>query len=362
MKREYFVEACLDLFKMVIAGACGNPLLKCNIPTIEHEKTAGWYLIHHLNLLHKEYTEYDDFIAYIALGHEKLCHYIYNKVNPLKINPTDMANLIAASQFSTPEDPALAITFETQLFETFEEELEDESSTHYPGSNSSICTPPEGDEDQETDNNTLVSNLSLPEVNPNKNRSLLMLATLSVENEIEIAQAKAATLAAMNSSSEVERLKKESAAIALKKAAEDAAGGDTIGEALESHLDKKFVSRKTLMTLLKSMSNNNQPKTTKVKNTYKPSKGQGQQNARQQQHHQNTNRQLQWSPPGRTPSNHSNSNSNSSHKKRGRDNNSKGAGPSQGGNNRNRDNRYNDNRNNQGRHHQNDRNGRGNRS
>ena len=96
-----------------------------------------------------------------------------------------MANLIAASQFSIPEDPALAITFETQLFETFEEEtLEDETPTHYPGSNSSVCTPPEGDEDQETDNHTMVSSLSLPEVNPNKNRSLLMLATLSVEEEI----------------------------------------------------------------------------------------------------------------------------------------------------------------------------------
>ena len=73
-----------------------------------------------------------------------------------------------------------------------------------------------------------------------------MLATLHVEEEIQIAQAKAATLAAMNSSSEVESLKKESATIALKKAAEDAAGGDSIGEALENHLDKNVSLKRHL--------------------------------------------------------------------------------------------------------------------
>ena len=182
-----------------------------------------------------------------------------------------------------------------------------------------------------------------------------MLATLQVEDDIQIAQAKAATLAAMNSSTEVERLKKESAAIALKKAAEDAAGGDTIGEALENHLDKKFVSRKTLMSLLKSMSNDKQPKSSKVKHSTakKTPKGQGQQNARQQQPHQSANRQLHWSPPTWTPPTQRNS-----HKKRGRDTNSSGAGPSQGGNNRSRGNPYHEPRNNQSRHHQNDKNGR----
>ena len=50
------------------------------------------FLIHHLNLLRKEYTEDDEFITYIALDHMKLCHYIFNKVTPQKITLQDIAN------------------------------------------------------------------------------------------------------------------------------------------------------------------------------------------------------------------------------------------------------------------------------
>ena len=85
----------------------------------------------------------------------------------------------------------------------------------------------------------MVSTLTAPQINPNKNWRLLIIPTLHVKSEIVIAQAIAATLAAMNSSTKVERLKNESTATALQKAQEDTAGGETIGEALESHLDKK---------------------------------------------------------------------------------------------------------------------------
>ena len=87
-----------------------------------------------------------------------------------------------------------------------------------------------------------------------------MLATLHVESEIEIAQAQAVTLSAMNSATEVERLKKESDVITLQKAKEDIVEGETIREALENHLNKKFVSRKSLMKLLASILSDNQHK------------------------------------------------------------------------------------------------------
>ena len=171
-----------------------------------------------------------------------------------------------------------------------------------------------------------------------------MLGTLHVESEIELAQAQAATLAAMNSVSEVERLKKESAAVALQKAKEDAAGGETIGEALETYLDKKIVSRKSLMKLLASMSNDNQPKKKNLKvKTNKGLKGQDQQIAQQQQSPKNTNRQLAWSPPGnarRSPGQVTLT----SPQKRGSE--SRDAGSSQRNQNRPRGNPY------QGNHHQ----------
>ena len=165
-----------------------------------------------MNLLCKEYADYDDFREYIALDHTQICHFIYNKVTPQKITLTDIANLIASEQFTTPADPALAITFETQLFEMFEEEdtIVDDTPVHYPtGDNSTSDDEAQNEEEEEhTDDYTTVSNLSAPQVNQNKNWSLLILATLYVENEIEITQAKAATLATMNNSTEVEKLKK----------------------------------------------------------------------------------------------------------------------------------------------------------
>ena len=171
-----------------------------------------------------------------------------------------MANFISTDQFQNPEDPALVIIFETQLLNMNKEEnmIEDEPFRYPAGS-----TPPTetySQEDETTDNHTTVSSLSVPLVNPNKNWSLCMLATLHVESEIEIAQAQAVTLSAMNSATEVERLKKESDVITLQKAKEDTVGGETIREALENHLNKKFVSRKSLMKLLASILSDNQHK------------------------------------------------------------------------------------------------------
>ena len=326
---------------MIIAGACGNPLLKCKIQQIDHEKTAGWFLIHHLNLLRKEYMEDDGFLTYIALDHIKLCHYVFNKVNPQKITLQDMGNLISTDQFLQPEDPALAITFKTQLFETSKEEdtMVDHTFSYLDeGETTPNTTENIENEDEDQDDRTMVSTLTAPLIDPNKTRSLLMIGTIYIESEIELAQAQAATLAAMNSVTEVEKLKKESAAVALQKAKEDAAGGETIGEALDTHLDKKFVSRKSLMKLLASMSSDNQPKkkSLKVKSNKGP-KGQGQQIAQQQQSPKNTNRQLAWSPPGnaRRPPGHVTPNS---QRKRGCD--SRDAGCSQGNQNRSRGNPY----------------------
>ena len=214
----------------------------------------------------------------------KLCHYIFNKVTPQKITLQDIANLISVEQFQNPEDSALAITFETQLFEINKEEntMEDEAF-HYPDG----ITPPnalDSNKEETTDDHIMVSALSVPLVDLNKTCSLLMLAMLHVESEIGLAQAQAATLAAMDSATEVEKLQKESAAIALQKSKEDAVGGDTIREALETHLNKKFVLRKSLMKLLALMSSDKQPKNKALKlKSNKGLKGQGQQIVQQQQ-------------------------------------------------------------------------------
>ena len=149
---------------MIIAGACGNPLLKYKIPQIDHEKTAGWFLIHHLNLLCKEYMEYDDFLTYTALDHMKLYHYIFNKVTPQKITLQDMVNLISADQFLHPEDPALAITFETQLFDINKEEntmVDEEFSYPERDTPSNTAEDIENEEDN-ADDHTMVFALSVP--------------------------------------------------------------------------------------------------------------------------------------------------------------------------------------------------------
>ena len=81
--------------------------------------------------------------------------------------------------------------------------------------------------------------------------------------------------AAMKHSHAIEKIKKESAATAALKAAEDAAGETQIGAALNEHLSNKYVSLKSLSAVLKGMGYDKQ---TKVKSN-PAGKGKGRQNA-----------------------------------------------------------------------------------
>ena len=139
-----------------------------------------------------------------------------------------------------------------------------------------------------------------------------MRATIDIETEIEAEQTKAAMEAAMKESDEIEKIKKESAAVAALKAAQDAAGGTDVGTALSEHLSKNYVSTKNLHVLLAGMGYDRQPKPVSA------SKGKGRQKSltaqkgngseRKRETHSGgrggrlspkgkTARKLQWSPP-----------------------------------------------------------------